>query len=105
MLVDLVAHVAKPHRVELVQHGGGAVRVPPVAGKLSEALRLVGEDAGLDHATLHAFSTCKGEASDALEPRWTIFSSGTASSIARTCRSPRLRRTSPPRSTSIRPRR
>src|SRR3712207_8431892 len=38
MLVDPVAQVAKPDRVQLVKHGRGPVRIPPVRRQPAEML-------------------------------------------------------------------
>jgi hypothetical protein len=52
MLVDFVADIGEPHRVQLVQHGGGAIRVPPVARECPEVRSFVRQDACLDHGRL-----------------------------------------------------
>src|SRR5689334_20983098 len=49
MLVDHVAYVFKAHRVELVEHRLGPVRVPPVARMTGELFDLVGNDACFRH--------------------------------------------------------
>ena len=57
MMVDLVAYVAQPHRVEPVQHRRRALGVPPVGGQLAEMRRLARVDsarrAGVRFACLH----------------------------------------------------
>src|SRR3954471_10891882 len=103
MLVDLVADVFEPHRIELVQHRFGALRVPPVAGMSGKLLDLLGDDAGPAHATSHASKACKGKGSCALACPWIIFSLETASSAARMCRLRKSRRASGRRFMSIRP--
>jgi hypothetical protein len=39
---DVVADIGQPHRIELVQHGELAVRVPPFGGKPGELLHFLG---------------------------------------------------------------
>ena len=52
MLVDLVADVGEPHRVQFVEHGRRAVGIPPVAGEAAEVRGFVGQDACVGHAPL-----------------------------------------------------
>ena len=73
MLVDLVAKIFEPHRIEPVQHRRRAVRVPPVAGQRAELL-----DFSVTMLLSHA-APCllglQGEGTACVEaPRWTIFS-------------------------------
>ena len=49
MLVDHVAQIFEPHRVELVQHRLGAIRVPPVARLARELRDFAGDDACFAH--------------------------------------------------------
>ena len=52
VLVDLVADIFQPDRVQFVEHRGSAIRVPPFISEPAEALCLFGNDACLDHARL-----------------------------------------------------
>src|SRR5205823_11530160 len=99
MLVDHVADVFEPYGIELVQHRLGSVRVPPIARMGGELRDLFGDDARFwsCHRRLLCRERLQNERELCVGLPWTIFSSGAASSIARTCRW----RKSPP--TSARP--
>src|SRR4029079_12890837 len=103
VLVNLVADVLEADRVQLVQHGLGAVRVPPVGRLGGELLHFIGDDAG--HAVSMPSSLAKRKNLMRWNERWTISSSSRASFIARTCHWPRSRQALARRSMSIRPRR
>ena len=75
MLVDLVADIFQPHRVQLVQHRFGPVRVPPVARLAGELLDLAGIDAAAVIFLSMPSSLAKRKQPHALERRWTISSS------------------------------
>ena len=72
--VELVANILETHRVELVQHCRGAIRVPPVTSELTESAGLLFNDRRGNHRPLHASDTCKGKAPHVLDAQWTILS-------------------------------
>ena len=49
MQIDLLADIAKPHRIKLMQHRGGALRVPPISGKRAKMRGFRGRDCGGCH--------------------------------------------------------
>ena len=109
MLVDPVANIGEPHRIELVQHRRRALRVPPVRGQPRRNARPRGDRSVRVAAhRRHLPCTRRARSEKGKAPRSAhgpFPAQRRQSSIARTCRSPRSRRRSARRSMSIRRRR